>query len=126
MTLPTIVLPCAVELADTDAAGCAHNTAAVRWAERAEHRLLRRLGFHDILRIPRVRIEVTYRHTLRDADQFDLEFAIAKIGRTSISFEWLGRRGSEVVFEGRHTAVYVDELGKPLALPDVLTHLGDA
>jgi acyl-CoA thioester hydrolase len=118
-----ILIPCTVQFVDTDASGGVHNTAALRWAEIAEHQLLRQIGFQDIRRLPRVHIEVTYHQVLRDGDTFDLELAIEHVGRTSVSFSWFGRRDSVVAFNGQHTAVYVDDRGDPRALPDVLTSL---
>ncbi|HAS31291.1 MAG TPA: 4-hydroxybenzoyl-CoA thioesterase [Microbacterium sp.] len=108
-----------VELADTDATGGIHHTAALRWAEQTEQQLLSALGLVDAIAFPRRRIDVEFERALRYGDEFDVRIEIEAVGRTSVTYRWVGRLGDIVYFHGRSVAVHVRD-GRPAPVPDAL------
>jgi acyl-CoA thioester hydrolase len=115
-----------VAWADTDASGRIHFTAAFRWAEVAEHALLRRLGLSppgNADGFPRRHVEATYHQPLRFADEFDLVLAAERVGRTSVTYAWQAIRDGQVCVEGRTVTVHVDGEGTPTPLPPALRQL---
>jgi acyl-CoA thioester hydrolase len=107
---------------DTDASGRIHWAAVFRWAELAEHALLRSLGRgrDDAGPYPRRATEATYHLALEFDDEFEVRLGVEKAGRTSFTFGWQLVRGDELCVEGRHTVVHVDEDGRPAPWPDEL------
>jgi acyl-CoA thioester hydrolase len=117
----SIVVQRRIEWPDTDASGVYHNTAAFRFIEVAETALLERLGLLDDVyaRLPRVRIEADFLRALRFRDVVDIELAVAAVGRTSITYEFEMRCGSEVAVRGKAVAVLLSESGgSPVPWPD--------
>jgi len=112
-----------VAFAETDASGRIHFTAPLRWAEEAEHLLLLRGGLRDVTCFPRVEVRSQYLLPLGFGDEVTVELAVLHVGRTSIGYEWRGRRRAETCFQGRHTVVHVDAQGSPRALPEALGEL---
>ncbi|MGH3161843.1 MAG: acyl-CoA thioesterase [Streptosporangiaceae bacterium] len=102
---------------DTDAGGRIHFTAAFRWAEAAEHDLLRGLGHRFHGGFPRVDVQATYRAPLRFDDEFELALGVDKVGKTSIGYTWQIRSHGQLAIEGRHSAVYVGDGEQPEPLP---------
>lgn len=112
-----------VEFVDTDAGGRIHHTAALRWAERAEHGLLRAVGWPELTTFPRRRLEAEFRAPLRFGDEVDVEIAATSVGRTSITYGWrVLRRGVECAV-GSTTCVHVDGDDRPSPVPDALRAL---
>lgn len=114
------VEPVRVEFVDTDAGGRIHHTAALRWAERAEHQLLRAVGWPDLTSFPRRRVAAEYRAPLRFGDEVVVEIRPSAVGRTSITYEWRVLRGGDVCVEGSTTCVHVDGEGLASPVPDEL------
>jgi acyl-CoA thioester hydrolase len=109
--------PVRVEFADTDAGGRIHHTAALRWAERAEHQLLRSLRRSELARFPRRRLEVDFLAPLRFGDAVVVEIAATAIGRTSVTYGWRVLKDGVTCVEGTTTCVHVDGDGLPCAVP---------
>lgn len=109
-----------VEFVDTDAGGRIHHTAALRWAERAEHGLLRAVGWPELMCFPRRRVEVEFLRPLRFGDEADVEIAATAVGRTSITYGWRVLREGVVCVTGSTTCVRVDDADRPCPVPDVL------
>jgi YbgC/YbaW family acyl-CoA thioester hydrolase len=105
---------------DTDASGRIHFTAVFRWAELAEHALLRALGVSLVEGFPRRHAEATYHNVLGFDDIFELVLTVEKVGRTSIIYSWKAFRGDSLCIEGRHVVVCVDEHEKPQPIPQEL------
>ena len=107
---------------DTDAGGRIHFTAAFRWAEAAEHNLLRDLDLDgvDVADYPRRQVEAEYRAVLRFDDAFDVRLRPERVGRTSITYVWHLVRDGQLCIVGRHTVVHVDATGRPAPLPEAL------
>ena len=98
-----------------------HNTAAFRFVEVAETALLDRLGFiHEIYgRHPRVHLEADFLRPLRFRDLVDIDLAVEKVGRTSVTYTFEMRSGNEVAVRGRAVAVLLSGAGgKPVPWPE--------
>lgn len=102
-----------IEWSDTDASGAYHNTAAFRLMESAETALVQRLGFLDDVygRHPRVHVEVDFMRPLWFRDLVDVTISVARVGRTSVTYEAEIARGGEVCVRGRLVAVLLDRIG---------------
>src|SRR5437879_5728626 len=109
----SIVVQRRIEWPDTDASGMYHNTAAFRFIEVAETALLDRLGFvHEIYgRHPRVHIEADFLRPLRFRDLVDIDLAVEKVGRTSVTYRFEMRSGNEIAVRGRAVAVLLSRAG---------------
>jgi acyl-CoA thioester hydrolase len=110
-----------IEWPDTDASGNYHNTAAFRFIEVAETALFERLGFlNDVYgRLPRARIEASFRRPLVFRDIVDITLRIADVGRTSATYEFEMTAGGEVAVDGRVVTVLLSEArGEPVAWPE--------
>ena len=106
---------------DTDAGGRIHFTAAFRWAEAAELALYRQLDLTDYVpRLPRRHVEAEFHRVLVFDDEIDVTLTVARVGTTSIAYEWQITRDGELAVDGRHTVVHVDEEGRPQPLGDAL------
>jgi acyl-CoA thioester hydrolase len=106
---------------DTDAGGRIHFTAAFRWAEAAETALMRRLGMlEEWGDYPRRSVEAEYLKVLVFEDEIETRLRVENVGRTSITYAWEIRRGSELCVRGGHTVVRVDRWGHPEPLSEEL------
>jgi YbgC/YbaW family acyl-CoA thioester hydrolase len=117
----SIVVQRRIEWPDTDASGTYHNTAAFRFVEVAETALLERLGFlHEVYgRLPRARIEAAFERPLVFRDVVDISLRIARVGRTSLTYEFEMSTGGEVAVRGRATTVLLDApRGTPVEWPE--------
>ena len=117
---PTHSAQVRVEWVDTDAGGRIHHTAAFRWAEKAEHELLRSLAVERLTSFPRRRVEATFHSAAAFGDEIEVQIALTRRGRSSVQFAWSGHRDSELLFDGTTVAVYVDPAGRPTELPPQL------
>lgn len=108
-----------VPWSDTDASGRFHFTAPFRWAENAEHELLRSAGFGPEP-FPRRAVTSSYLRPLMAGDPFTVDIGVEQMGSTSITYWWRVLSGGEVCVEGSHTAVHLDDSGRPCPLPDPL------
>ncbi len=123
-----------VEFADTDMAGIAHFSAFFRYMEAAEHALFRSLGLSIYdrrqerhLSFPRVSASCDYRSPARCEDELELCVTIARLGRTSIGYNFRVACQEVLIAEGRMTCVccHVEpgEPLKPTAIPDDIAAL---
>lgn len=112
--------PVRVEFVDTDAGGRIHHTAALRWAERAEHQLLRAAGWPELTCFPRRHVSVEFLAPLRFGDEVRVEIEVTNLGRTSITYGWRVVRQDEVCVLGSTTCVLVDAGDRPAELPPEL------
>jgi YbgC/YbaW family acyl-CoA thioester hydrolase len=106
-----------VAWADTDASGRIHNTAVFRWAEVAEHDLMRRAGITAVAGYVRRHVEATYHLPLRFDDAFDLALAVERVGNSSIVYAWRVERDGALCVEGRSVVVHVGAGEQPAPLP---------
>lgn len=112
-----------VDLADTDASGRIHHTAALRWAERAEHQLLRAVGWPHLTSFPRRHLEASFAAAVRFDDEVVVEIGATAIGTTSITYGWRVLDGERACIEGTITCVHVDADGRAAPVPDELRRL---
>lgn len=101
-----------VQFADTDMAGVVHFPRFFYFMEECEHSFLRTLGgrvvMHSdegLLSWPRVAVHCDYLKPVKLDDQLDIELRIARIGRSSIKYQFLFSIGEEAVATGSITAV---------------------
>lgn len=113
------VEPIRVAWVDTDAGGRIHWSVVFRWAELAEHALLRKLGraADQAGPYPRKAAEVVYRRPLGFDDEVEVRLGVSTMGRSSVTFVWHVVRDGELCVEGSHSVVHVDENGRPAAWP---------
>jgi acyl-CoA thioester hydrolase len=110
--------PVRVDWEDTTGSGFMHFTAGLRYAERAEAGLRRRLGVLDDWPDYPSRGVVANCHVLpRFDDELEVHIGVDRIGRTSIRWRWEIRRGDEVCMDGQHTVVHVDRHEQPQEIP---------
>ncbi len=112
--------PVRVEFVDTDAGGRIHHTAALRWAERAEHQLLRAIGWPELTCFPRRHVVAEFLAPLRFGDEVRVEIRPTAVGQTSITYGWTVLRGVELCARGSTTCVHVDADDRPVPVPDAL------
>ena len=102
-----------VEFRDTDAAGLVHFTAFFHWMESAEHALWRELGVELVDRDPdgtltswpRVSASCDYRRAVRFGDVLVVLVRVARVGRSSVTFDFQFEHASTDVASGRIVAV---------------------
>ena len=108
-----------VRWVDTDAGGRIHFTTAFRWAEAAELELYRKLGLLEyISRLPRRHVEADFHRVLVFDDEIEVALTVARVGTTSITYDWQILHDHEIAVEGRHTVVHVDSDGRPQPLDE--------
>ena len=102
-----------IEWPDTDASGRWHNTAAFRFVEVAETALLERLGILDAIygRLPRVRIEADFKRLLEFRDLVDCHIRVARVGNSSVTYDFEMRKEKELCARLKVVAVLLDEAG---------------
>ncbi|MGL4514379.1 MAG: acyl-CoA thioesterase [Lacipirellulaceae bacterium] len=112
-----------VEFADTDMAGIVHFTAFFRYMEAAEHALLRSVGLrvhhgpHELpeagaaspeghsLSFPRVSARCDFHSPARCDDELEVEVAVLRLGKTSVSYSFRLLRDEEELAVGEMTSV---------------------
>ena len=112
-----------IAFADTDACGLMHFPSIFRHIEAAEHACLKKLGVLVFDRAeggwPRVNVNCDYRKQLLAGDAIEVQLRIAKLGESSIVWEYevLNAKG-EVAVSGTMTNVRVDATGTKQAISD--------
>ena len=116
------VEPLRVAWADTDAGGRIHWSVVFRWAELAEHALLRRLGRtrDEAGPYPRRSTDVVYHRPLEFEDEIEVHLGVDRLGTSSVTFGWRILCDGELCVEGRHTVVHVGANGAPSPWPPAL------
>lgn len=104
-----------VEFSDTDAAGVAHFTRLLGFAEAAEHAFMRELGVDVMSRPgepmagwPRVDIQFQFLSPLRFGDEVDIDVTVIDLTEKSVSYGIkMTSSGGRVVCIGQMTNVRV-------------------
>lgn len=101
-----------VEFRDTDAAGIVHFSVFFNYMEQAEHELLRHLGLSVMLAdeqgpisFPRVATRCDYQRAAKFEDLLDVETAIVRLGKKSVTFEFNFSHEGRPVASGQITTV---------------------
>ena len=111
--------------ADADAAGRLHFPRIFEIIEEAESELVRSIGWAmDVRRrgydFPRVNVNCNFLRIIALDEPFRLRFAVGKLGRTSIRYDYqVFDAGDELAIEGTMTVVVLKD-GKPVEIPDDL------
>jgi YbgC/YbaW family acyl-CoA thioester hydrolase len=104
---------------DTDAAGVWHHSTLWRWVEEAEAELHRSLGVieHTFGHTPRRHLEAEFLRLLRFNDLVDVELSVARMGRSSVTYDATILHDGDVVATASMTAVLVVD-GTATSWPD--------
>ena len=134
ITGATITVPRRLAWHETDASGHNHFSAALRWAEEAEHQMYRCWNELDhIPRIPRVHVETGYQARLYFNDLLLVRLGVVKVGTSSCHYAFAVDREDGVrAVSGRMVIVHAlgtsegsapwpDSLRERLAAPHDLT-----
>jgi len=85
-----------VEFRHTDAAGIAHFSAFLLFAEEVEHELLRSIGLSVLMRDeagpiswPRVAVKAEFQSAVRFEDELDIDVAITRLGEKSVTYRFV-------------------------------------
>jgi acyl-CoA thioester hydrolase len=129
---PQVSIERTVEWSDTDASGHHYHGVIMRWAEAAEAALLAELGLSHLFGgIPRVRYEVDYRNRLWFGQTVRIDLRIARVGNSSLRYEFVVCSGDTVAAEGALTAARAapdspNSVGWPPDIRAALTGSGGA
>jgi acyl-CoA thioester hydrolase len=104
-----------VEFSETDAAGIAHFSSFLLYAEQAEHALHRSFG-NTVFKVPssgeqqtitwpRVRIEADFQSAARFEDELDVIVQVGRLGTKSVTYAFRILHGDRLVATGKLTAV---------------------
>ncbi|HEX2195407.1 MAG TPA: thioesterase family protein [Actinomycetota bacterium] len=108
-----------IEWSDTDASGHWHNTAAFRMIEWAETALFERLGILDVYGyLPRVHVEADFHRSLEFRDLVDATIAVAKVGTTSLTYDFTIDRDGERCVTMAVVVTLIDGEGRARPWPD--------
>lgn len=101
-----------VEFHDTDMAGIMHFASFFVYMESAEHELLRSLGLSvhgeidgEQISFPRVSASCQYLSPAHCEEVLDVTISVARIGRTSVTYEFRFTHDGRDVAEGSMTSV---------------------
>jgi acyl-CoA thioester hydrolase len=97
---------------DTDAGGHHHHASITRFVEEAEAQLYRTVGDPDLMAlVPRVEYHAEFVGRLYYQDEVEVTLRVAKIGRTSLTYEFEVRRVDDgsVAARGGYVVVHIDE-----------------
>jgi YbgC/YbaW family acyl-CoA thioester hydrolase len=119
-----------VAFSETDMAGIVHFSIYPRYMEDCEHEFLRSLSLgvdapleKGRLGFPRLAIRCEYRRPLRFEDELDVELRVCRIGRSSVTYQFLLASGGDEVARGEMTAsacrCHPDGRMEPIELPPV-------
>jgi YbgC/YbaW family acyl-CoA thioester hydrolase len=122
--MPSIELRRRIRWADADAAGRLHHPRIFEYFEEAETELLRSVGLNLFgnsgYDYPRKHVEAVFHRVLSLDAPFTLRATIAKLGNTSIRYEYqvfADEACTELAVEGSMTVVVVKD-GRPTPIPD--------
>lgn len=92
-----------IRFIDTDASGRIHYTAMFRYFESAEMEFMRMLGIkydHSEYAFPRVHVECDFMLSIVSDDLIEIELRLAKLGRSSIRFEFRALKDGDLAAQG--------------------------
>ena len=104
-----------VTWSDCDAAGIWRFTSALTFVEEAEVSLLREAGVLAVLygRLPRVYVEARFPAAAAFDDLVTVRLSLARVGKTSLHYEFQISLDEEHAAIGKLGAVFIDEAGNP-------------
>lgn len=104
-----------VTWSDCDAAGMWRFTSALTFVEEAEVSLLREAGVLAVLygRLPRAYVEAQFPAAAAFDDLVTVHLSLARVGKTSLHYQFQISLGEELAAIGKLGAVFIDEEGNP-------------
>jgi acyl-CoA thioester hydrolase len=112
-----------VRYAETDRMGVAHHASYLLWFELARTGLLRAAGhaYRDLesegVRLPVIEYGCRFTRSADYDDAIHIETRVRELRSRTITFDYIARRGDDVVAEGFTHHVCVDEHHKPRRFP---------
>lgn len=116
--------PARIRYIDTDSSGRIHYTAMFRYFESAEIEFMREMGImygKTKYVFPRVHVECDFFLAIVHDDLIDIEVTLAKLGRSSIRFEFRALKSGDLAARGAVVIVCMDPKTQRAApIPDEL------
>ena len=115
-----------VRYADTDQMGVVYYANYLRYFEAARTEYLRakKFSYRDLEAdgslIPVIEAHVRYRLPARFDDELEIETWLSKVGSASVRFEYLVRRGADLLAEGWSVHACIGRDGKAKRFPETL------
>jgi len=107
--------------AETDMSGWAHNSHFMRFVENAEHELLQSYGYQPVTQKggwPRANFQIDFLSPLVFNDPYQVTLTLMRLGGSSITWGFEIHSDQRAVAKGQMTSVLVNELGRPVRIPD--------
>jgi acyl-CoA thioester hydrolase len=104
---------------DTDASGAWHFTAALHYVEEAETQFLREAGIphQTTMALPRIYVEAQFRCPVGFDDEIEVRLSLARLGTSSIHYEFTIVKDDEIAAEGRLGVAFVGGSATSQSLP---------
>ena len=115
-----------VRYAETDRMGVAHHASYLLWFELARTGLLRAAGhaYRDLesggVRLPVLEYGCRFLKSADYDDAIHIETRVRELRSRTITFDYIARRGDEILAEGFTHHVCVDANQKPRRFPDAV------
>lgn len=113
-----------IRFIDTDASGRIHYTSMFRYFESAEIEFMRQFGViygKTQYAFPRVHVECDFFLAIVHDDLIEIEVSLAKLGRSSMRFEFRALKSGNLAAQGAVIVACMDpQTQRPVALPEEL------
>jgi acyl-CoA thioester hydrolase len=117
--------PIRVYYEDTDSGGVVYHSNYLNFMERARTEWLRSLGYEQTLLKDQLGVlfvvhdlSITYQRPAKFNDELNVECRLNKIGRSSLQFEQVIKRGAETLSKALVGVVCIDaDQFKPVSIP---------
>ena len=116
-----------VRYKETDQMGVAYYSNYLVWFEVARTELLREAG-HNYSELEKseglwlmvVEANCKYKMPAKYDDLLDIYCTVGNIGNTSMSFNYVVKRGSDILAEGMTSHVFTDKTARPKRIPSII------
>lgn len=113
-----------IRFIDTDASGRIHYTAMFRYFESAEIEFMRQFGViygKTQYAFPRVHVECDFFLAIVHDDLIEIEVSLAKLGRSSMRFEFRALKSADLAAQGAIVIACMDpKTQRAVSIPDEL------
>lgn len=110
-----------------DKAGIVYHPHFIDYFNQAYEDFMEEMGFGTdayrefSLKVPVVNVDVDFEKPMEAGDRLEIQVGVTHLGRSSMTFHYRARdEEGDVVVEGTHTRVTVDEDFRPTPIPDKL------
>ncbi|MGJ8726632.1 MAG: acyl-CoA thioesterase [Roseibacillus sp.] len=111
-----------VAFSETDASGRVHFSQFLKWAEDAEHQLLKTLGIPVLSEEggwPRVKVQCEYLQAVGFDEELEIELSLSEMGKSSLRWAFrILKDGGQVAARGEMVTVFVSG-GKASPFPEL-------